>query len=74
MDDADIAAARDEADIGLALRALHTPLVRRIAGDPQDRCLICDRPIPPARLALFPAGDCCTCVACQETLERGMGR
>ena len=35
-------------------------------------CLVCGDDLDMARLAALP--NCCTCVECQETIERGAGR
>ncbi len=73
MDDADIVAERTEREIGFALRSFHTAAVqRRLAMNAGEMCMICGEEILKARRDLLPG--CCTCIDCQEELERSMGR
>jgi phage/conjugal plasmid C-4 type zinc finger TraR family protein len=74
MDDADIVAERSEREIGLALRSFQIAAAqrRRLAMDAGLMCMICGEDIPEARRKALPG--VCTCIDCQEKLERGMGR
>jgi phage/conjugal plasmid C-4 type zinc finger TraR family protein len=73
MDDADVVVERTEREIGFALRSFHNATAqRRAAMDDGLMCMMCGEEIPEARRRVLPG--CCTCVACQEELERSMGR
>ncbi len=70
MDDADragtIVIEADERALALRLARVRVPPV----GSPV--CMVCGDHIPEARRAAITG--CCTCVDCQQKLERSMGR
>jgi phage/conjugal plasmid C-4 type zinc finger TraR family protein len=74
MDDADIVVERSEREIGFALRSFHNSAAsrRRLAMDNGLMCMLCGEEIPEARRQALPG--VCTCIGCQEELERSMGR
>lgn len=72
-DDADVVVERSEREISLALRSFHNAAAqRRAAMDAGLACMMCGEEIPEGRRKALPG--CCTCIGCQEGLERSMGR
>lgn len=71
-DDGDIVAERTEREMTLALRSFRSVAQRRVAMDAGLICMLCGDEIPEARRRVLPG--CCTCIECQEELERSMGR
>ena len=69
MDDADRAVAQMEV---LDAAHLRRPAAAPARTEPGDRCLNCDEPIPPGRLAAVQGAE--RCVDCQDMWERAMAR
>lgn len=71
-DEADRAQRAEEMFLQQALRQLNAGLRPRDAEPEPETCLACGAEIPEARRRALPG--VCTCIECQEAIERGMGR
>jgi len=72
VDEADVADGVLERAMDSALQQLRSAAERRAAMDAGLVCMACGEAIPEERRRALPG--VCTCVPCQEKIERGMGR